>query len=273
MTKIIAYLYCMLIQASCSLRFTCDTPVPSIFMLRPKSGVGQFVVREDLRTSPYLIMTEFADNYGNLCQRIVLPVGTFQIESTVVADCADEVDVDYDAGWVAIEYLPDYILHFLLPSRYCESDKVIDLAMALTKDCKPGYEQVAAICQWINTHIRYQYGTTDSSTSAWDILSTKVGVCRDFAHLGISLCRAIDIPARMVTGYLYDLKPMDLHAWFEVYLGGRWYCFDATQTEPKGKRINMAYGRDAADVAFATHFGPVHLSEMVVNVMQANAYL
>ncbi|SEN43943.1 Transglutaminase-like enzyme, putative cysteine protease [bacterium A37T11] len=260
------YLYDMLIEASCLLDFTCDSRVPSIFMLRPKSGVGQFVVREDLRTTPYLSMTEFADNYGNLCQRIVLPIGTFQVESRVVADCADEIDVDYNAWWVPIEYLPDYILHFLLPSRYCESDKLGNMAMEISLGKKPGYEQVESIRQWINSHIRYEYGTTNSSTSALDIVTSGVGVCRDFAHLGISLCRALDIPARMVTGYLYGLKPMDLHAWFEAYIGGRWYCFDATQTEPKGKRIQMAYGRDAADVAFATHFGNVYLNNMIVKV-------
>lgn len=256
----------MLIQASCLLDFTCETPVPTTFMLRAKSGVGQFMVREELHTSPYLTMTEFTDTYGNLCQRIVLPVGTFRIESSMVADCANTIEVDYNAGWTAIEYLPDFMLHYLLPSRYCESDKMADLSVEITKGFTPGYAQVEAIRQWIHANIRYQYGTTNSSTSAWDILSTKVGVCRDFAHLGISLCRALDIPARMVTGYLFGLKPMDLHAWFEVYLQGRWYCFDATQTEPKGNRIHVAYGRDAADVAFASHFGQVTLDKMIVKV-------
>lgn len=256
----------MLIQASCLLDFSCDIPVPTTFMLRAKSGVGQFIVKDELHTLPYCTMTEFADNYGNLCQRIVLPAGTSRLQSIVVADCASEIEVNYSAGWTAIEYLPDFILHYLLPSRYCESDKMTDLAMEIVNGCSTGYEQVEAIRQWIHTNIRYQYGTTNSSTSAWDILSTKVGVCRDFAHLGIALCRALDIPARMVTGYLYGLKPMDLHAWFEVYLSGRWYCFDATQTEPKGNRINVAYGRDAADVAFASHFGKVKLNEMVVKV-------
>lgn len=256
----------MLIQASCLLDFTCTTQVPTTFMLRARSGVGQFVIKEELHTSPFRTMTEFTDNYGNLCQRIVLPEGNFRIESSVLADCMPTIEVDHNAGWTAIEYLPDFMLHYLLPSRYCESDKMADLAGEITKDFKPGYPQVEAIRQWVHTNIRYQYGTTNSSTSAWDILSTKTGVCRDFAHLGISLCRALDIPARMVTGYLYGLKPMDLHAWFEVYLEGRWYCFDATQTEPKGNRINVAYGRDAADVAFASHFGPVVLNRMEVKV-------
>lgn len=256
----------MLIQASCLLDFTCQTPVPTTFMLRAKSGVGQFVIRDEMHTAPFRTMTEFTDNYGNLNQRIVLPVGTFRIESSVLADCANDIEVDYSAGWTAIEYLPDYMLHYLLPSRYCESDKMLDLAMQITKNARTGYEQVEAIRQWIQANIRYQYGTTNSSTSAFDVLTSKAGVCRDFAHLGISLSRAMDIPARMVTGYLLGLKPMDLHAWFEVYLSGRWYCFDATQTVPKGNRIQVAYGRDAADVAFASHFGPFKLNEMIVKV-------
>lgn len=257
----------MLIQASCSLEFTCEDAVPTLFMLRPKSGTGQFIVRDDLRIFPYMAMTEFSDTYGNLCQRLVLPAGQFHLHSTVVAECAEEIDVNYNATWTPITDLSDSILHFLLPSRYCESDKLGEMAKEVTRGFNPGYPQVEAIRRWIHTHIQYAYGTTDSTTSALDVLGAKKGVCRDFAHIGISLCRALDIPARMVTGYLYALDPMDLHAWFEAYIGGRWYCFDATQTEPKGRRIVVAYGRDAADVAFATHFGQATLNKMSVSVL------
>ncbi len=256
----------MRIKASCFLDFTCEVPVPTVFMLRPKSGVGQFVVRDDLLVSPHVPMTEFTDTYGNLCQRLVLPAGRFQLRSAVVADCAEAIDVDYGAAWTPITDLPDDILHFLLPSRYCESDKLGDTAREITQGHNVGYGQVEAIRRWIHGHIRYAYGTTDSSTSAVDVLEAREGVCRDFAHIGISLCRALDIPARMATGYLHQLDPMDLHAWFEAYIGGRWYCFDATQADPKGGRILVAYGRDAADVAFATHFGTVTLEGMQVSV-------
>lgn len=119
----------MLIQASCLLNFTSEAPVPTTFMLRAKSGVAQFIVKEEMHTSPYQTMTEFTDTYGNLCQRIVLPVGDFQIRSTVVADCADLIDVNYSAPWTPVELLPDFLLHYLLPSRYCESDKLASLAM------------------------------------------------------------------------------------------------------------------------------------------------
>lgn len=211
-------------------------------------------------------MTEFTDSFGNLCQRLMIPAGDFTIESHVVADCADDIAVDYSAGWTPIEQLPDEVLQFTLPSRFCEADKLLAAAKEVTEGAAPGYEQVEAIRNWIHTNVKYQYNTTNSSTSALDIWHSRIGVCRDFAHLGVALCRAMDIPARMVTGYLYQLKPMDLHAWFEAFVGGKWYCFDATQPTPKGNRITMAYGRDAADVAFVTYFGNAILTSMNVRV-------
>ncbi|HEX3934250.1 MAG TPA: transglutaminase family protein, partial [Puia sp.] len=124
----------------------------------------------------------------------------------------------------------------------------------IVRSAAPGYEQVEKIRQWIHDHFEYVYGTTNSSTSAMDVIASGKGVCRDYAHTGIALCRSLDIPARMVVGYLYELKPMDMHAWFQAYVGGHWFTFDATQTEPKGNRVVVAYGKDAADVAIATHF-------------------
>lgn len=128
----------------------------------------------------------------------------------------------------------------------------------------PGYAQVESIRQWIQTQVEYQYGTSNASTAAVETAEKKVGVCRDFAHLGIALCRSLNIPARMVVGYLYQLDPMDLHAWFETYIGQRWYTFDATQSKLKGNRITIAYGQDAADVALSTQFGAMQLIEMKV---------
>jgi transglutaminase-like putative cysteine protease len=256
----------MLLNASCSLKFYSETFVPSIFMLHPQSGNAQFVVKNELLTTPYTPVIEFPDIYRNLCQRIIIPAGTFTVESRVTVDCSSNIDVNIYAPWIPMPDLPDHVIQFLLPSRYCESDKFSELAIKLTRGLPPGYPQVQAICQWINSTIRYEYGTTNSSTSAADVLASGVGVCRDFTHLGITLCRSLDIPARMVAGYLYDLKPMDLHAWFEAFVGGRWYTFDATQTEPKGGRIVLAYGRDAADVAFVSHFGNASLKEMIINV-------
>jgi transglutaminase-like putative cysteine protease len=258
----------MLLEASCSFEMRADYPVTSIFMLRARSGMAQVVTEEAFITTPYVPITEYVDSYGNLCQRIIVPAGHFKLESSVKADCEPAIDVNIWAPYTPVEEVPDTILQFLLPSRYCESDKMNDLAASITKGALPGYPQVEAIRHWIYTHLSYQYGITNSSTSALDIITSRTGVCRDYAHLGIALCRNLDIPARMVVGYLCDLKPMDLHAWFEAYVGNRWYTFDATQAEPKGKRIAMAYGRDATDVAFATHFGIVDLISMEVQVRE-----
>ena len=258
----------MLLEASCRFEMYAELPVTSILMLRPKSGTGQFIVKEEFYTTPYTGMVEYVDTYGNLCQRIIIPAGDFTLESKVIADCAADIDVNPEAGFTPIETLPDVVLQYLLPSRYCESDKLNDLAHAITEGHAPGYGQAEAIRHWVHSTLIYQYGTTNSSTSAVDVSITKTGVCRDFAHLGISLCRNLDIPARMVVGYLHGLEPMDLHAWFEAYVGDRWYTFDATQPIPKGKRISMAYGRDAADVAFASHFGQVELKTMKVEVKE-----
>jgi transglutaminase-like putative cysteine protease len=157
----------------------------------------------------------------------------------------------------------------MLPSRYCPSDKMFKDAQKVVGDAKPGYDQVEAIRSFIHRSIEYRYGASDGSTSALETLRDKAGVCRDFAHLGISFCRALRIPARMVVGFLYKLDPMDMHAWFEAFVGGRWYTFDATQPEPRGGRITVAYGRDAADVALFTEYGPIEVKKMQVTVSKA----
>jgi transglutaminase-like putative cysteine protease len=259
----------MLLRATCTLEMTAAMPVPTILMLRPKSGIGQFVLQQTFHLHPYTGMTEFTDAYGNLCQRLTIPTGDFRLESTVTVDCADYVDVNIYAPVTTPDLLPDEVLQFLLPSRYCESDKCNELATQIVTGALPGYPQVQAITRWVHTQFRYEYGSTNGSVSACDVIEAKVGVCRDFAHVGIALCRSLNIPARMVVGYLYQLDPMDLHAWFEAYVGGRWYTFDATPSSLMGKRIALGYGRDAADVAFATHFGQVTLTSMTVSVEAA----
>ncbi|SHL99040.1 transglutaminase family protein [Chitinophaga sp. CF418] len=258
----------MLLQASSYFEMYADDPVTSIFMLRSKSGPAQSIRQEAFLTTPQLPVSEYIDGYGNICQRIIIPAGTTILESRVIAECDANIDVDTDAGYKPVEELPDDVLQFLLPSRYCESDKVAELAMQITMGIQSGYSQVGAIRQWCYHNISREYGTTNSSTSAVDVLQSRTGVCRDFAHVAIALCRSMNIPARMVVGYLYDLKPMDLHAWFEAFVGDRWYIFDALMPDPVGGRIIMAYGRDAADVAFASHFGNVVLTKMEVKVIK-----
>ena len=260
----------MQLNAGCDLLFDAQGPTPLVLMLRPRSGAGQWIIREEYHITPAVNVTEFTDMYGNLCQRVVAPEGPFSIHFSATVQTADFIDVAPGAPYTPVEDLPDDVLHYTLPSRYCQSDQLGSLATQITATVEPGYDQADAIRRWIHENVRYQYGTSNASTSAVDTATQRVGVCRDFTHLGISLCRALSIPARMVVGYLYELKPMDLHAWFEGYVDGRWFTFDATQKQPRGNRITVAYGRDAADVAFTTQFGSMKLNRMKVWVEAAH---
>ena len=191
---------------------------------------------------------------------------TISVEATV--DTADEIDVDITAPRVPIDEVPDWALQFLLPSRYCPSDRLAQRAQQIVAEAAPGYAQVEAIRAWIHRNIEYRYGVSDACTDACETLREGAGVCRDYSHVAIALCRSLAIPARMVVGYLYRLDPMDLHAWFEAYLGGRWYTFDATQREPRGGRVVLGYGRDAADVAFLSNYGALQTVDMHVWVTE-----
>jgi transglutaminase-like putative cysteine protease len=259
----------MKLHAGCEISFTVDQPTPLVLMLRPRSGYGQWVAEERYSFTPATHAVEYVDSYGNLCQRLVAPQGQFSVLATASVVTADTIDAQPGAAFTAVQELPDGVLQFLLPSRYCQSDLLGELAQQIVGQATPGYDQVEAIRAWINTNVEYRYGTSNASTSALETAEARVGVCRDFAHLGAALCRSLSIPARLVVGYLYQLEPMDLHAWFEAFIDGRWYTFDATQSELRGGRIAIAYGRDAADVALATQFGPATLTEMRVWVEQA----
>jgi len=166
------------------------------------------------------------------------------------------MDQSPGAPFVAIEYLPESVLSYLLPSRYCESDRFGQMATSITAGQQLGYDQVKMIESWLRTSIRYEPGNSNIPVSAVEVNLRQWGVCRDLSHLGIALCRSLSIPARLVVGYLYGLKPMDLHAWFEAYIAGRWYSFDATQAELRGGYVAIGYGRDAADIAIYNQFGP-----------------
>ncbi len=259
----------MKLTAGCELLLNTDQPTPVILMLRPRSGLGQWIVQEEYKLEPMTPIVEYTDSYGNLCQRLMVPAGDFQVYTTVCVETADTIDVEPEAPFIPVANLPEDVLQFLLPSRYCQSDQLGDLANQIVDLEKSAYQQVRTICDWIHAQVEYQYGTSDASTSAIDTAASRVGVCRDFAHLGIALCRILTIPARMVVGYLYELDPMDLHAWFEVFVGDRWYTFDATQANPRGNRIAIAYGRDAVDVALMSNFGPIELVGMKVWVNAA----
>ena len=254
----------MKINAGCSLTYHTTQPALAIFMLRPRSGEGQWITHEQFEITPVTRISEYVDRFGNLCQRTILPQGDVTLATSVTAFTDDSIDTACGHPPTPVEHLPFDTLVYLLPSRYCPSDLMGDIALSVTQGYQPGYDQAEAIRAHIQKHITYQYGSSDASTTALDTWQTKQGVCRDFSHLGISLCRALSLPARIVAGYLYELEPMDLHAWYEVFIDGRWYTFDPTQKSPKGNRIVIAYGRDAADVAFGTQFAPVTLNSMNV---------
>lgn len=261
--------FLMILDARCQLVYQTMDHVAVIFMLRPRSGLAQWVLREEFNIVPEVPVVEFTDAYGNLCQRTIMPAGEFNVTVDYRVKVSDGVDVNPTAPLTPVEALPPEVIQYLLPSRYCQSDVLSDMAKSIVGNLPPNYTQAQAIQNWIQREISYVPDSSNTSTSALDTLESRCGVCRDFAHLGVALCRAMSIPARMVVGFLHELEPMDLHAWFEAFIGGRWYTFDATQAELKGNRIVIAYGRDATDVALATIFGSFTMTKMEVSVNPA----
>jgi transglutaminase-like putative cysteine protease len=264
----------MRLHATCQMTVHAATDCPVVAMLRPRSGDAQWMVSERYELcSPWVPTTEYVDSFGNLCQRLKIPQRR---------DAHRGRDDHGGRGRhrrrarrrrrTPVEDLPFDALQYLLQSRYCPSDKMEDEGARDRRRRKaPGYDQVEAIRHWIHGNLEYKYGVSSGSTDALDTLKDGAGVCRDFSHVGIGMCRALRIPARLVVGYLHELDPMDMHAWFEAFVGGRWYTFDATQAQPRGGRIVVAYGRDAADVAFLSNYGPLEMGEMSVTVQEIPA--
>ena len=262
----------MWLHCTCDLSFQIPVDTPFTLMLRPRSGHQQWVGREQYVFNPNIQAVEYTDPFGNLCQRLVAPAGPFSINTSVDVQAADAADSEPGAPFVEVQQLPDATLPFLLPSQYCESDRFAQMAPEITAGFAAGYDQCQAIVHYIRQNIQYAPGTGGDIISASEVNQQSHAVCRDMAHLGIACCRALSIPARFVVGYLETLTPMDMHAWFEAYVGGRWYTFDPTQNNLDGGRVAIAYGRDAADVAIYTQFGsPVTLNNMQVNVHRTDA--
>ncbi|SDF21929.1 Transglutaminase-like enzyme, putative cysteine protease [Dyadobacter soli] len=249
--------------------FTYDVYAPTTVttMLRPRRQEGQSIIQEGFKIEPPVPFSEYTDLYGNPCQRAILPVGRVTITTEVQAQVNPTKPIpDPAPAYMLVGDLPDDVMHYILPSRYCQSDlhEINMLALEIAGNLKPGYDQVEAIRTWIHNNVRYQYGMSNAATTAFDTARSRVGVCRDFTHLAIALCRNLCIPTRMTVGYLDKLKEMDLHAWFEVFIGGEWYTFDAVQEKTEGYRIEIAHGRDAADVAMVTQYGNAALQSLHV---------
>jgi len=258
----------MWMRTTCTLQFEFGDATPLVLMLRPRSGEQQWIARESYTMSPHVTVREYTDIFGNLCQRLVAPAGAFSIHTAAEVVTMDTIVQAPGAEFVEIQNLPDNVLMYLLPSRYCESDRFGNMAREIVEGVPLGYDQVDRITQWLRASVRYAPGTSAFPLSAVEVNTQGEGVCRDLSHLGIALCRALSIPARLVVGYLYDLEPMDMHAWFEAYVNNRWYTFDPTEGLLRGGRLAVAYGRDAADVAIYTQFGPPAIySDMDVSVV------
>lgn len=257
----------MWLNVSSILNFELSSATPFIFILRPRNELHQIVRREELILRPRKKIFEYTDGFGNQCQRLVAPKGKFSISSNADVITSEKVDVSLNAPFEKIQNLPDSVIPFLLPSRYCESDRLGELAEDIVRDAPHGYSQVLRIHEWVRNSINYYPGSSYFPMSALEVKEQGYGVCRDLAHLCIALCRGINIPARIAVGYLYKLEPMDLHAWFEAYIGGRWYTFDPILPPPQGGRVIIAYGRDATDVAIYTNFGsPINYSSIEIEV-------
>lgn len=257
----------MMLQVSCELHFHIDDSTALILMLRPLRAAQQWIVESSYLIDPDVQVIENKDSYGNFQQRLIAPPGEFVIHTCFEVITSGSIDSAPGAVFVEIQNLPNSVLPYLLPSRYCESDRFGDLTREIVAGSLPGYDQVRKIMDWVRHSIQYIPGSSDTPLSAVEVHNLGYGVCRDLAQLAIALCRSISIPARLVVGYLYQLEPMDLHAWFEAYIGDRWYSFDPTQNELRGGRVIIAFGRDAADVSIFHQFGlGCILSSMEVQV-------
>lgn len=262
----------MLIRAGFDIGFATDQRVPLMASLSVHASRNK-----DLRTAqriftmPDVPLYDYIDSFGNICTRLTIPSGGIAISCGFVIEDSFEPDpVVPDARQLPLEELPDTALLYLLASRYCETDKLSDVAWSLFGNVGPGWTMVQAIVEFVHNHIRFDYAFARPTKTAADVYQERVGVCRDYAHLAVALCRCMNIPARYCTGYLGDMDlpaivgDMDFSAWFEAYLDGTWYVFDARHNRPRRGRILMARGRDAADAALTTTFGPVTLSRFEV---------
>jgi transglutaminase-like putative cysteine protease len=252
--------------------YECPQPTPMILTLRVHpTRARDLVTPDELRTGPVVPITRYEDLFGNLCDRIVAPTGETRIFADGIVNDSGEPDaIAPSAIQHPVEELPSDTLVFLLGSRYCEVDLMLGLAWDLFAKTPPGWTRVQAICDFAHEHVVFGYEHARPSRTAREAHAERLGVCRDFTHLAVTLCRCMNIPARYCTGYLGDIGvpvapfPMDFSAWFEAYLGGRWYTFDARHNTPRIGRVLIARGRDAADVPISTTFGPNTLKKFTV---------
>jgi transglutaminase-like putative cysteine protease len=262
----------MRIRAGYRISYDSPGPTPMLLMLnvRPER-LGDLEIPDTLTTDPNIPRHAYIDAFGNICTRLTAPAGRLTLFTAFVARDSGEPDpVLPHLMQHAVEDLPDPVIEYLLPSRYCELEHMNDLAWRLFGRTPPGWARVQAIVDYVHDRIRFGYEHARATKTAFEAHEEQAGVCRDYAHLAITLCRCLNIPARYCSGYLGDIgippidAPMDFSAWFEVWLGGAWRTFDARHNRPRIGRILMAVGRDATDVALSTNFGPTTLAAFEV---------
>lgn len=259
------------LRVGCEFNYDVNAPTPVTVQVRPRSDSSHRLLTETWSTAPSVPVDEYADIYGNPVKRFVMPEGPLVLRYDAICAVPDEPDPDASATvQQPMEELPGEILHFTLPSRYCLSDQLMGTAWELFGQTPQGGARVQAICDWVHDNIKFKYGSSNPMTTAVDVYRDRIGVCRDFAHLAISFCRAMNMPARYVFGYLPDLyvpvdpNPMDFAAWMEVWVGDRWWTFDPRNNARRTGRVLIGRGRDALDVAMLTTFGPAVFRKMIV---------
>jgi len=266
----------MKIRAGYKISYECFQPTPMLLVLSlHPSRLPDLLSPQIMTVTPTQPTWDYRDSFGNICTRILAQPGltTFSADFTV-HDQGKVDEVDPSAEEIPLDRLPDDTLIYLLASRYCETDLLLDFAWSQFGSTPRGWARVQAVCDFVHTHIVFGYQHARASRTAFEGYSEKRGVCRDFAHLAVTLCRCLNIPARYCTGYLGDIgvppapEPMDFSAWFEVFLSGRWYTFDARHNNPRIGRLLIARGRDATDVAITTTFGRCRLATFEVTTVE-----
>ncbi|HEY2009456.1 MAG TPA: transglutaminase family protein [Rhizomicrobium sp.] len=262
----------MLIQAGFEIAFTCPGPTPMLLQVhvRPERE-PDLQVPESLGTTPYTPYSTYIDSFGNRCTRLLAPAGTFTLSNLFrIRDTGVPETLPLRGQQALVNELPDAALVYLLGSRYCDTDNLATLAWKLFGKMQPGWPRVRAILDYVHDRIAFGYEHASAVRTASQCHQERVGVCRDFAHLVITLCRCMNVPARYCTGYLGDIgvppdpAPMDFSAWAEVLLDGKWHAVDARHNIPRTGRIAMAHGRDATDAAISTAFGTAELASFKV---------
>lgn len=262
----------MQIRVGFDMVYECPQPTPIIFNLNVHfTRVSDLIGRDSLVFDPPVPVAGYRDDFGNWCTRIVAPQGRTRVSANALVNDTGLPDVVAPlAPQIPVQDLPADTLVFLLGSRYCETDRLSEAAWDLFGHSPPGWARVQAICDYVNGHITFGYEHARMTRTALEAFYDRTGVCRDFTHLAVALCRCMNIPARYCTGYLGDIgvptddSPMDFSAWFEVFLGGQWHTFDARHNTPRIGRVLIGRGRDAADVALSNTFGPNTLTSFTV---------